>query len=242
MADEETSNPTNTTPADEASPSGDVGASDARPASDVGSNDEASGAPDEAPSAPSHAKPAATGAKPHGTRPVAPPVGPAGPIKSFGTFLVVFAALSAGFWVLSTFDSPFGGGGPKWREGQKVTVDVTLDPKDDQKLACASSVEVKGRACEFESKTKRRDGKREDAQLLRPYTTTDGTQFLAAGLWSQPDLKTDKRPDARFTVKCTMLIEGKVKSPAVRWDPTSAWIDKPGDFFTANVESCSLVK
>jgi hypothetical protein len=240
MADEETSNPTDTTPADEASPSRDASASDERSASGESAASESPS--DDAAPAPNRANPATTGPKPHGTRPVAPPVGPAGPIKSFGTFLVVFAALSAGFWALSTFDSPFGGGGPKWREGQKVTVDVTLDPKDDQKLACASNVEIKGRACEFESKAKRRDGKREDAQLLRPYTTTDGTQFLASGLWSQPDLKPEKRPDARFTVKCTMLIEGKVKSPAVRWDPTSAWIDKPGDFFTANVESCSLVK
>jgi hypothetical protein len=239
MADEETSNPTDTTHADEAPPSRDATASEESASRASASSERAS---DDAAGAPSQAHSAATGPKPHGTRPVAPPVGPAGPIKSFGTFLVVFAALSAGFWALSTFDSPFGGGGPKWREGQKVTVDVTLDPKDDQKLACASSVEIKGRACEFESKAKRRDGKREDAQLLRPYTTTDGTQFLAAGLWSQPDLKADKRPDARFTVKCTMLVEGKVKSPAVRWDPASAWIDKPGDFFTANVESCSLVK
>jgi hypothetical protein len=39
-----------------------------------------------------------------------------------------------------------------------------------------------------------------------------------------------------------MLVEGKVKSPAVRWDPKSSWIDKSGDFFVGSIESCTLVK
>ena len=173
----------------------------------------------------------------------AAPAPPAGVGKSVAIFFVIFALLAGGFFVLGNSE-PFGGSGnkPKWKVGQKVSIDLTLDPRDDAKLGCASNVEVAGRRCEFEDKNKKFAGKLEDTTQLRPYTTTDGMQLLAAGVWSQPELAPAKRPAERFTVRCNYTVEGMVKNPAIQWDRGPNWMDQPRDWHAGVVSDCVLQK
>jgi hypothetical protein len=181
--------------------------------------------------------------KPQGTADTAglPPA--AGLGKSVTTFFVVMVALAAGFWVLASFDNPFGGGGPKWKVGQTATVELTLDPADDMKLSCASDAVIGEKRCEYESKSKRHEQKLEDSKLLRPYSLADGSaRLLAAGVWSAPEIEKSVRPKDRFTLKCQFKIEGKVTAPAVRWDVSGPWNEKAEDWFAGSVSDCKLVK
>jgi hypothetical protein len=172
---------------------------------------------------------------------VAGPPPPAGMGKSVFVFIGIFGALAVGFFVLGNSE-PFGGSGnkPKWKQGQEVSVDLTLDPRDDTKLACAAKAEVAGRHCEFDDKTTKFAGKLEDPTQLRPYTATDGTQLLAAGVWTQPELEKAKRPTDRFTVRCKYKVEGFVKNPAVRWDPAGGWFDQPREWHAGLVSDCKV--
>jgi hypothetical protein len=180
---------------------------------------------------------------PEGTAPTASLPPAAGLGKSVTVFFVVMLALAAGFWVLASFENPFGGGAPKWKVGQTATVELTLDPADDMKLSCASDTEIGGKRCEYESKSKRHEKKLEDGALLRPYSLADGSaRLLAAGVWSAPEVEKSVRPKDRFTLKCQFKIEGKVTAPAVRWDVSGAWNEKAEDWFAGSVSDCKLVK
>ncbi len=176
------------------------------------------------------------------------PVGPVGqpPATSLGKSVTLFAVvvfgLGAGFYFLGKSEAGGDRNVPKWKVGQEVQVDITLDPRDDAKLACASGVEIGGKRCEFSSKTQKVEPAPADAALLKPYTTTDGVQFLAAGLWSHPELAQGKRPVDRFTVRCKLKVEGMVKAPAVRWDVGAAWGERPNDWYAGAVSGCTLVK
>lgn len=176
------------------------------------------------------------------------PVGPVGqpPATSLGKSVTLFAVvvfgLGAGFYFLGKSEAGGDRNVPKWKVGQEVQVDITLDPRDDTKLACASASEIGGKRCEFSSKTQKVEPTPADAALLKPYTTTDGVQFLAAGLWSHPELEKGKRPVDRFTVRCKLKVEGMVKAPAVRWDVGAAWGERPNDWYAGAVSGCTLVK
>ncbi|HTJ85019.1 MAG TPA: hypothetical protein VL400_25045 [Polyangiaceae bacterium] len=207
---------------------------------DEGAEGEASASEDDAADAPAVVEPPRK-RRTRNVQEVGAPPPPAGVGKSVFVFIGIFAVLAGGFFVLGNSE-PFGGAGnkPKWAVGQKVAIDLTLDPKDDVKLGCASNVEVKGRRCEFEDKTKKFAGKLEDATQLRPYTTTDGTQLLAAGVWSQPELAPAKRPADRFTVRCQYTVEGMIKNPAIQWDRGPNWLDQQRDWHAGIVSDCKL--
>jgi len=175
-----------------------------------------------------------------GGRPVAPPPPAASLGKSVVLFVVVFVVLAAGFAFLSSSDPFSERNAPRWRKGQKVQLNITLDPRDDAKLACASKTVIDGKKCEFEAKNQKFAGEVDDKSLLRPYTTTDGVQFLAAGLWTQPELEKAKRPRERFTVGCTFTVIGNVASPAVRWDPAGSWNEKNQNWFAGTVSDCKI--
>ena len=181
--------------------------------------------------------------KPHSAAPTELPTPAAGLGKSLFAFFAVMFVLAAGFWVLGTFDNPFGGGPPKWRVGQSVSVELTLDPADDTKLSCASETEIAGKRCEYETKTKRHEKKLEDKDLLRPYSLADNSaRLLAAGVWSGPELDKASRPKDRFNLKCDFKVEGEVKAPAIRWDVVGAWNEKDESWFAGSVVNCKLVK
>lgn len=179
--------------------------------------------------------------KAQGVQAVTPPPPAASLAKSVTTFVVVLAVLFAGFFVLGNAESPFSEG-PKWRIGQTVSVDLTLDPADDTKLSCAAKADIGGKHCEYEDKTTKFAGQLKDETMLRPYTTLDSQHLLAAGVWSSPEIEKGKRPTGRFTVKCDFKVEGKVNAPAVRWDVAGAWNEKNEEWFAGAVSNCKLQK
>jgi hypothetical protein len=161
-------------------------------------------------------------------------------VKSMILFLIIVGGLTAAFLLLNP---PEGGPvpAPKWNTGQTVDVELTLVASDSKDLACASTEEVAGRKCEFETQTKPRpkaEGDDADKKLLKPYTTTDRVQFLAGGVWSDPALK-GKLPTTRFSVKCKYTVEGKIKKPVIRW--STDWYEPGSDWYAGVVSACSLV-
>ncbi len=179
-------------------------------------------------------------ARARGDRGVSPPPPAASLGRSVILFVLVFVTLAAGFAFLSSNDPFSERNVPKWRKGQKVQLNITLDPRDDLKLSCASKTVIEGKRCEFEAKNQKFAGPLDDKVMLRPYTTTDGVQFLAAGLWSQPDLEKAKRPRERFTVSCQLTVDGSVASPAIRWDPAGSWNEKNQSWFAGSVSDCKV--
>lgn len=176
-------------------------------------------------------------------RPVTPPPPAASLGKSVTVFSFILVGLAAGFWFLGTAESPFGKSGvPKWKVGQTYPITLTLDPKDDDNLACASEAEIAGKRCEFKSKTEKAAEKLTDATMLKPYKTTADEPLLAAGVWSAPEIAKDKRPTGRFNYKCQFKVEGKVTRPNVRWNVRNAWGDQEVDWFAGSVSNCVIEK
>ncbi|MBL8743075.1 MAG: hypothetical protein JNK04_18325 [Myxococcales bacterium] len=173
---------------------------------------------------------------------VTPPPPAASLGKSVGTFTLVLGGLFVLFFVLGNAESPFSNQAPKWRIGQTVPVDLTLDPSDDTKLSCAAKTEIGGKRCEYEDKTTKFAGALKDETMMRPYTTLDGQHLLAAGVWSAPELEKAKRPTGRFTVRCDFKVEGKVNAPAIRWDFAGAWNEKNEEWFAGSASNCKLQK
>lgn len=200
----------------------------------------------EATAAPASAAPAAKAERARPTRP-RPHVDPEplpppaqSPAKRAILFAIVVLTLTGGFFAFARIETPFDKQPPKWRPGQVVDMELTVVKEDAQNLACASPTEIEGRRCEFANKSDKNPAQ-PDEKTLRPYTATDGTQILAAGLWSQPALAPGKLPAERFTVKCKYKVEGTVKNPAVRWNPASAFADRGVDWFAGIVSDCKVI-
>jgi hypothetical protein len=185
------------------------------------------------------ATPAAAASPVRKRAPLPPEPPPIAVGKTVFLFVAVIGALSAGFWFLG---GETGGDrtAPRWKTGQTVDVNITLVAGDRNDLACATEVAIADRKCEFQTKTKATEPKPEDGMLLKPYTTTDGVQFLAAGLWSQPELDPKKLPADRFSVKCKYTVEGEVKKPAVRWAVRGGFSDKDNAWYAGTVKDCAL--
>ncbi len=162
--------------------------------------------------------------------------------KSVVTFSLVLGGLFVLFFLLGNAESPFSNQGPKWKQGQTVAVDITLDPSDDTKLSCAAKTDIGGKRCEYEDKTTKYSGALKDETMLRPYTTLEGQHLLAAGVWSAPELDKGKRPTGRFTVRCDFKVEGKVNAPAIRWDFAGAWNEKNEEWWAGSATNCKLQK
>jgi hypothetical protein len=155
-------------------------------------------------------------------------------------FVVIVGGLAAAFAVLG---SRSGGGdappAPKWKVGETVDVQITLVHTDRSNLGCAMADEVAGRHCAFEAQSKRSTKPGDastSAAVLQPFTTTEGVQMLAAGLWTQEILKKDL-PKARFSVKCKLVVEGQAQSAWVQWKPGDPWYTGNG-WFTGLLKDC----
>ncbi|NUP05651.1 MAG: hypothetical protein HOW73_06280 [Polyangiaceae bacterium] len=176
-------------------------------------------------------------------RAVTPPPPAASLGKSVTAFLFVMFLLMGGFWFLGTAESPFGKPGqPKWKVGKTETITLTLDPKDDDNLACASETAIAGKRCEFKSKTEKTAEKLDDSTMLKPYKTTADEPLLAAGVWSAPEIAKGKRPNGRFNYKCQFKVEGKITRPLVRWNVAGQWGEQEGDWFVGSVSNCTVEK
>ncbi len=161
--------------------------------------------------------------------------------KSMILFLIIVGGLAAGFILLGDANNA-GPAAPKWKTGDTADLDITLDPKDKIKLACAAPDEIGGAHCAFEAQTKpwSKGDSADDKKLLKPYTTVDHVQILASGLWTDPAL-TGTLPTSRFTVKCKFKVEGKAKSSWMRWDVDGAW-NEVKDIYAGAISGCKLVQ
>ncbi|RLB61500.1 MAG: hypothetical protein DRI90_11235 [Deltaproteobacteria bacterium] len=157
--------------------------------------------------------------------------------------MLVVGGIAAAFAFLG---NQSGGGGtprPKWKTGDTVDVELTLVHTDRQNLACAMKEELKGRHCAYEAQNKRssksNDARKND-KLLQPYTTTNGMQLMASGLWMQPSMIKNV-PKARFSVKCKFVVEDKTKNAFVQWKAGEGW--HPGNgWVTGELKDCSVGK
>ena len=182
------------------------------------------------------AKPAADASAPPVPAPAAPAAGSDGRVVWL-VALAVVALTVAGVLVLNRR-----GAADRWRAGETVTVDITLIAADAKNLACSSADEVAGKHCAFEpgGKPWSKGPAGDDKTTLRPYTTSDRKELLAAGLWSDPVLS-GTLPSARFDVRCRFQVEGTIKKPGIRWVATAPFSETPGDWFAGTLSGCKLV-
>lgn len=207
---------------------------------DEGDDRDADGEEDKAAARP---KPRAKAAKrPAPRTPPPPPVPPQGGAmgKSLLLFVVIVGGLAAAFAIFGQETGSNAASG--WKPGTKAQVEITLVPSDKRDLACLSGQEVAGRHCAFEAPAKpwSKGDPNDDKMLLRPYTTVDRIQFLAAGVWSDPVLA-GNLPLGRFSIKCTLNVEGTVKRPSVRWSPEGAWLEQTNDWHAGHVTGCKMI-
>jgi hypothetical protein len=119
-------------------------------------------------------------------------------------------------------------------EGQDVDVAITLVSTDAKALACASAEDIKGRHCEYQSRSERWSKPATSdrpADTLAPYKTTDDILLLVAGLFSEPalverlkiDPPTFGQEHIRFVANCKLHVESKIKEVDVRWQTQGQW-------------------
>jgi hypothetical protein len=161
--------------------------------------------------------------------------------KSMILFVVIVAGLAAAFALLGQ-ESSTGPAAPKWKVGDSPDLELTLVADDKKNLACATPDELGGARCAFEDKAKPRPAadSADDKKLLKPYTTVDHVQILAAGVWSDPALA-GTLPTTRFSVKCKYKVEGKMKAASIRWASDGPWYDSK-DLYTGSISGCKLVQ
>jgi hypothetical protein len=163
--------------------------------------------------------------------------------KSVLLFIVVVGGLAAGFALLGREQGGAGrAANAAWKTGQTVDVEITLVKQDREELMCAAAQEINGRRCAQERANKPwgTPSSADDKKLLKPYTTTNGAELLAAGLWSEPSMTTNL-PPTRFSVKCKFTVEGIVKAPAIRWASDRPFYDSPSDWPAGAVTGCTVI-
>ena len=160
--------------------------------------------------------------------------------KSVMLFVMVVGSITLLMLLLGSERGMSGPAAPTWKEGDTVDVDITLVSTDKQDLACASGGEVKGFHCGFESQGKRwtKSDPADEKKTLRPYSTTTGINFLAAGVWSDPALS-GELPKTRFAVTCKLNVAGKMPRADVRWHEGEGW-NSVNDWYTGDVSACKL--
>ena len=172
-------------------------------------------------------------------RPAPPPKG--GSLgKSMILFVIIIGGLVAGFAILGREEPGQNGPAkPKWKTGDSVEVELTLVKTDAKDLSCGSAEEIAGKHCAFEGQNKpwSKGPSTDEKTVFKPYTTTDRVQFVAAGLWSDPNLAAASLPPNRFSVKCKYKVEGNLKKVDVRWAPDGQWFPNT-DWYAGTIESC----
>lgn len=224
---------------DEARDEGSEGDDDGSAPGDGGDDEEAAAEEEkEADAKPAKASPAKAPARP--AEPPRPPPS-AGLGKSVSLFVMVVGGLSLLMVVLGAERGGGPAAPPKWNDGQTVEVDITLVSTDRTNLACASGTDIKGLHCGFESPNKRwtKGDPNDDKKTLRPYSTTNSINMLAAGVWSEPILEPSKVPDTRFSIKCKFTVAGKMPRADVRWKEGEGW-NNVTDWYTGHVSDCKM--
>lgn len=132
----------------------------------------------------------------------------------------------------------------EWKVGGKSTLRITLVTADYAGLACSYEQEFAGKHCGNKSDTEAwpRDPNAplddNKANVIQPYRTwNDNRLVMVAGLWATPALATrlhieppgNLLPEklARFVTECSVHFVGEMKSPKLKWGPTSSWNPDP---------------
>jgi hypothetical protein len=121
-------------------------------------------------------------------------------------------------------------------EGQDVDVAITLVSTDAKALACSSAEDIKGRHCEYQSRSEKwskpsTTGRAPAADTLAPYKTTDDILLLVPGLFTEQalverlaiDPPTFGQEHIRFVANCKLHVEAKMKEVDVRWATQGQW-------------------
>lgn len=161
--------------------------------------------------------------------------------------LLVLVGIPAALLLLSGKQPSKGANLPastRWSVGSEQEIRITLISQDKTNLSCASTEVLAGKHCEYEAKDKKwsKGGDNGDKTIYKPYRLVGNNDpALIAGLWSEPALQ-GALPGERFSAKCKLKIEGKIKKPTVRWGPKDPWYDEPFDWPAGTVSGCSIVK
>jgi hypothetical protein len=138
------------------------------------------------------------------------------------SFLSLFA-IGFGCWLVyarSAYIEEYAQVTASWRVGAPRMVELTLVREDKEALACASNQVIEGLHCGRRADLGPADPSSPDhAQVLQPYNTVKNELLLGSGLWLWPDLK-QALPANRFSVVCTYLPLGVMKSAAIRFGRT----------------------
>ena len=139
--------------------------------------------------------------------------------------------------------------------GRTIDVSITLVTSDVRDLACAADDEVGGARCLFDASGNVRaelataDETGRSARVLAPYMTTDNVLFLIPGLFAEPAVAkryaedpptVDRDRLRRFTARCQLKLEGRVKDVAVRWTQQAAFGPRPEGAWVGKVSDCSI--
>ena len=164
---------------------------------------------------------------------------------SLGKSMILFVIIIGGVAALLAWISQgteTGPAAPKWKVGDSPDLELTLVADDKKNLACAAPDEIGGAHCAFEAQAKpwSKGDSADDKKLLKPYTTVDHVQILAAGVWSDPALA-GTLPTTRFSVKCKYKVEGKMKAASMRWASDGPWYESK-DIYSGSISGCKLVQ
>jgi hypothetical protein len=157
--------------------------------------------------------------------------------------VVIFYTIVSVVWISFAWGEkrPLYSAGPILRRiGETYRVEVTLIREDRQHLACADLRTFSRLHCGYKKPgVAWLDNTTDDALLLRPYSTVEGEQLLAAGLWSQPALY-GTLPSQRFSVLCNFHTVGAVRDVSVRWNVTAAFAQSNKVLFVGSLTNCVL--
>jgi hypothetical protein len=157
--------------------------------------------------------------------------------------VLIFYTLFLVVWVVFAWQGkrPLYSSGPVLRRvGESYQVEITLIREDREHLACASPHLFEGLHCGFTKPgSPWKDDAPTDAKLLRPYTTVEGEQLLASGLWSQLEAFVPL-PSHRFSVLCSFHAVGAVRDAQARWNITAAFGPLNRVWFVGSLKDCVL--
>jgi hypothetical protein len=159
--------------------------------------------------------------------------------------VVVFYTIISIIWVFSAWSGkrPLYSSGPTLRRvGETYAVEITLIREDRRHLACASEQVFSGLRCAYKKpKVDWSDPVTDDKLLLRPYSTVEGEQMLAAGLWAQlPPY--EKLPTYRFSALCSFHALGAVRNAQARWNVNSDFGPVNRVWFVGSLSNCIIPK
>jgi hypothetical protein len=159
--------------------------------------------------------------------------------------LVIFYTIVAIVWIGFAWGDKrrlYSSENPLRQIGETYPIEITLIRDDREHLACASTHSFSGLHCAYKSPNVAwSDGLADDTSILRPYSTVEGEQLLAAGLWSQLAPQ-EPLPSHRFSVLCNFRPIAAVRDARVRWKTNGAFGPINRAWLVGSLTNCVLPK